>query len=173
MITILARDDLVGVFLITGGSDPWSFAEQLGSCHLFHVKVKVTIDGDLNELLNALEDCHIQNQWFKCSLQHIVGVWAKLTDEPLDEYMDIEPTASGSSEASQPLQSTDSLPACLLHCAADKAPLAKQLREDLIRLLGKAEANTIVDKLSAKTARLNGKPARIFFYQDTPVALNT
>ena len=169
MITILARDDLLGFFLVTAASDPWSFAEELGKCHLFRVKVKATLEGDLDQLLNGLQNCHMGNQWFRCSLQHIVAVWAKVSDN--DEHMDIEPTASESSVVSQPPQTTALIPTCLTHCAVDKAPLASHLREDLIQLLGKVEVKPVLRKLTAKTARTNGKPARIYFFEGKAVTL--
>ena len=143
--------------------------------HLFNVKVTAMVDDDLNKILNALQDYHIGNQWHQCCLQHIIGKWAMLTD-----LYHAEATASGSSEASeliQPsdeaevIQSTESLPKCLTHCSTEEAPLAKHLRQDLIQLLGKVEAKAIVDKLTAKAARISGKIARLFFFDGNAVTL--
>ena len=137
------RDDLLGVYLITESTDPWAFAEQIGKGHLFDVKVIATVHGVFNQMLNALQNCHASDKLFQCSLQHIVGVWAMLFDERADAY----PAASGSSEASELALALEMLPICLTHYTLEQAPLAAQLREDVIQLLGNLEGKTALHKL--------------------------
>ena len=165
MLSVLMRSDLLGVYLITNETDPWATAEQMSRGHLFEVKVIAMVHADLDKIVSALHDCHISDNWFQCSLQHIMGVWAMLS-EP-----DAEAAGSVKSEASELLQSSEVLPTCLTHCTAAEAPLATHLREDVIELLGKLEGKTVLQKLKANTARIKGKPVRMFFFQDTPVTL--
>ena len=166
MLSILMRSDLLGVYLITNEADPWATAEHMSRGHLFEVKVIAMVHADLDKVVNALHDSHISDNWFQCSLQHIIGIWAMVSEPEAEAAGSIKSEAS-----SELLQSSEVLPTCLTHCTTAAAPLATHLREGVIELLGKLEGKTVLQKLKAKTTRIKGKPVRMFFFQDTPVTL--
>ena len=53
----------------------------------------------------------------------------------------------GVSEASELALALEMLPICLTHYTLEQAPLAAQLREDVIQLLGNLEGKTALHKL--------------------------
>ena len=164
MIAILRRDDLYGVYFVTQTDDPWGAAVQLCAEHLFDIDVIVTLHADIDDVLEALENCHIRGGWHRCSLQHIFEVCAKLCiEEPCDKEADM------SAVQKNPFPDNTDLPSCLSFCQAVHAPLSTSLRKDLVQLLGKEEARLVIKQLTAKTTRRGAETYRLFSFNGFPV----
>ena len=168
MIAILKRDDLCAVLYVTQTDQPWEVAEGLCPDHIFDVEVMATMHADLDGVSKALNDCRICGGWYRCSLQRIFEVCAKLcVEEPCDKEGD------NSAMQEDSVSEQTELPSCLSFCQAVHAPLATSLRQDLVQLLGKEKARLVIQQLTPKTTRRGTETCRLFSFRGEPVALNS